>query len=205
MSAEVTPTAGRRSGTDRFARLLSEVGAPWVIVLVLPVAVARQATHHVGAALGWGLLVALTSSILPMGVMVWGARTGRWDGHHARDRAGRLVPFIALIGMSAVGLVLLVALGAPWLLIALDISMIAALLVTGAITARWKISMHAAVAAGAVATLAVLHGPAAWALLLAVAAISWSRVHLGDHTPAQVAAGALVGLTFGGALFAGLA
>jgi hypothetical protein len=48
----------------------------------------------------WGLLVSLTSSILPMGVIVWGAHTGRWDSHHVRNRAGRLVPSLALIFLS---------------------------------------------------------------------------------------------------------
>lgn len=203
-ASEVTSAAGRRSAVDRFAWLLSEVGAPWVIVLVLPLVASWQATHHVAATLGWGLLIALTSSILPMGVIVWGARKGRWDGHHVRNRAGRLIPFVALIAMSLVGLGLLVALQAPWLLVALDISMITALLVTGAITTQWKISMHSAVAAGAVAILVVLHGATSWLLLPLVIAISWSRVHLGDHTTAQVTAGAITGLAFGGPFFATL-
>ena len=203
-ASDVTPAAGRRSAADRFAWLLSELGAPWVIVLVLPLLASWRATHDVAAALGWGLLIALTSSILPMGVVVWGARTGRWDGHHVRNRAGRLVPFLALIAMSLVGLGLLVALRAPWLLVALDVSMITALLVTGGITTRWKISMHAAVAAGAVAALVVLHGAESWLLLVLVIAICWSRVRLGDHTTAQVTAGAVTGLVFGGPFFAAL-
>nr|WP_217649637.1 hypothetical protein [Saccharopolyspora flava] len=188
---------------DRLAHVLTEVCAPWVIVVLLPLAVAWQATHRVLPALGWGLLVAATSSILPMGIIVWGARTGRWDGHHVRDRAGRLVPFIALIVMSLVGLGLLLALGAPRQVIVLDVVMIALLLVTGGITAWWKISMHSAVAAGAVAILAVTYHPLCWALMLLVVAISWSRVRIRDHTTAQVTIGALVGAASGG-LFAAL-
>ncbi|MER7077460.1 hypothetical protein SAMN02982929_06533 [Saccharopolyspora kobensis] len=190
-----------KTSTDRLARVLTEIFAPWVIVVVLPLAVAWRATESIGPALGWGLLVSVTSSILPMGVIVWGARTGRWDSHHVRDRAGRFVPFVALIVMSLVGLGLLVLLNAPWLLIALDIAMIVSLLVTGGITVWWKISMHSAVAAGAVVILAVLFHPVCWALLLVVAAISWSRVHVRDHTAAQVTIGAIVGAIIGGGLF----
>ncbi|MCI2417379.1 hypothetical protein MOQ72_08075 [Saccharopolyspora sp. K220] len=202
---EATPAAPvAQSGKDRAARVLTEVCAPWVIVVLLPLAVAWQATHRFGPALGWGLLVSATSSVLPMGVIVWGAKTGRWDSHHVRNRAGRFVPFVALITMSLVGLGLLVLLGAPWLLIALDIAMIASLFVTGGITVRWKISMHSAVASGAVVILALIYHPACWALMLLVAAISWSRVQINDHTTAQVTWGAVVGALVGGGLFAAL-
>lgn len=200
-TTDVSPAHGLR---HRLARLLTEVCAPWVIVVSLPLAVAWAATRALAPTLGWGLIVSLTSSILPMGVIVWGAKTGRWDSHHVRDRAGRFVPFVALIVMSLIGLGLLVALGAPWLLIALDIAMIGSLFVTGGITAWWKISMHSAVAAGAVVILAVIYHPVCWALMVLVAAISWSRVQIRDHTTAQVTLGALVGAVVGGGLFTAL-
>ncbi|KAA5830201.1 hypothetical protein ABT337_31850 [Saccharopolyspora hirsuta] len=204
MTNAAPETSTSRTAADRVARALTEVFAPWVIVVLLPLAVAWRATASIGPALGWGLLVSATSSILPMGVIVWGARTGRWDSHHVRDRAGRFVPFVALIAMSLVGLGLLMLLGAPWLLIALDIAMIVSLFVTGGITVWWKVSMHSAVAAGAVVILAVLFHPVCWVLLLVVAAISWSRVRLGDHTTAQVTIGAIVGAVVGGGLFMAL-
>lgn len=203
-TSEITAEPEILSFADRFARVITEVCAPWVIVLFLPLAVAWEATGSPAAALGWGLLVAVTSSLLPMGVIVWGARTGRWDGHHVRDRSGRLVPLLALISMSAVGLGLLLALGAPWPMIALDIAMIVALLVTSGVTAWWKVSLHAAVAAGAVPVLAAIYGPACWILLALVVAVSWSRVRLDDHTAAQVTVGALAGIAMGGGLFIAL-
>ena len=195
----------RWTWVDRVARVVTEVLAPSVLVTVLPLVVAWQATRAVGPALGWGLLVALTSSVLPMAVIVWGARSGRWDGHHVRDRKGRLVPFLTLIVLSSIGLALLMVLGAPWMLVALDVTMVAALVITGAITMWWKVSMHAAVAAGATAVLVVLHGPAWLLSSLVVAVISWSRVRLGDHTAAQVVGGSVVGVAVVGGLFAVLA
>lgn len=199
-----TAATSPHTARDTTARVLTEVLAPWVIVVLLPLAVAWKATHALGPTVLWGLLVALTSSVLPMAVIVWGARSGRWEGHHVRNREGRLVPFLALIGSSAIGLVLLLVGGAPWLVVALDISMITSLLVTGAVTARWKISMHTAVAAGAVVVLAVTYNPACWALAALVAAIGWSRVHVNDHTTAQVVGGALTGALIGGGLFTAL-
>nr|WP_228046737.1 hypothetical protein [Saccharopolyspora sp. HNM0983] len=186
------------------ARLLTEVLAPWVIVLLLPLAVAWQATHALLPTLLWGLLVAVTSSILPMGIIVWGARTGRWDGHHVRNREGRLIPFVALLVFSLGGLAALILARAPWLVIALDISMISTLIVTGAITSRWKISMHTAVAGGAVVILAATYSPVFWLLAVLVAAIGWSRVKIHDHTTAQTIGGAIVGAISGGGLYAPL-
>lgn len=187
---------------NRTARVLSEVLAPWVIVLLLPSAVAWQTTRSAPLALGWGLWVALTSSLLPMAVIVRGARRGRWDGHHVRNREGRLIPFLVLLASSATGLAVLVLASAPAALIALDVAMIACLVVTGLITTRWKVSMHTAVAGGAVVILAIAVGPVLWWLAPLVAAIGWSRVRLGDHTPAQVAVGALTGAAVGGGFFA---
>lgn len=193
-----------RTVQDLLARIITEVLAPWVIVLLLPLTVAWQATHSLWPMLYWGLLVSMTSSVLPMGIIVWGARSGRWDGHHVRNRGGRLIPFLALIISSTVGLTLLILLGAPWLLTALDLSMLASLIATGAITTRWKISMHAAVAAGAVAILAITYHPLLWLLTPLVLAISWSRVRLHDHTSAQVIAGMIAGVVIGGGLYAAL-
>ncbi len=79
--------------------------------------------------------------------------------------------------------------------------MLAVLVALAAITLRWKVSVHSAITAGAVAVLAAVYGP--WAGLLAplVVLVGWSRVRLRCHTAAQVAVGALVGAGVGGAAF----
>ncbi|OLM09441.1 hypothetical protein Ae706Ps2_6463c [Pseudonocardia sp. Ae706_Ps2] len=193
----------RRSHTviDRVARVLTEILAPSVVIMVLPLGLAWVVTKALLPTLGWGLFIALTSSILPMVVIIWGARTGRWDGHHVRNRRGRLVPLLAVIGFSAIGLVLLIVFRAPWPLIALDITFLATLFVTSAITLKWKVSIHAAVAMSAVAIMAIASGPEWWFATLLVGAVGWSRVHLQDHTTAQVIVGALTGMLAAG-LFA---
>lgn len=200
-----TTEPASQSIQDRVARVLTEVCAPWVLVMLLPIAVAWQATgYRLLPTLGWGVLVAATSSLIPQGVITWGARRGRWDGHHVRNRAGRLVPFVALIVSGLGGLAVLWLAGAPWPLIALDIGMNVLLLVTGAITVKWKVSMHAAAAGGATVVLAVFYGPLWWLLAVLTAAISWSRVQVRDHTPAQVTVGALLGAILIGGGFAAL-
>jgi hypothetical protein len=185
----------------RSARWATELLAPWVWVLALPLAVAWAATgHRVLPALSWGLLIAVTGSLIPMALIVRGAKKGKWDGHHVTNRTGRRVP-LAFAGVSlGLGFVVLLAGGAPAELIALAASMLASLVVAVVITfgAKFKISLHAAVASAAVVVLTLTYGP--WALLTAllIAWVAWSRVRLGDHTTAEVLAGLLMGVVVGG-------
>jgi hypothetical protein len=186
---------------SRSARWATEVLAPWVWVLTLPLAVAWAATgHRPLPTLSWGLLISVTGSLIPMAVIVRGAKRGKWDGHHVTNRAGRRVPLL-FAGLSlGLGFVVLLAGGAPPQLVALAASMLASLVVAVAITfgAKFKISLHAAVAASAVVVLTLTYGP--WALLLSplVAWVAWSRVRLRDHTTPEVLAGLLMGVVVGG-------
>ncbi len=190
-----------RSLLDLTARILTEVLAPWVIVIAIPFAVTWQSTHRAVTTVGWGVVVALTSSVIAMAVIVWGARHGRWDGHHVRNREDRAVPFVVLIACTAAGGTALILAHAPAPVTALDISMIVSLLVTGAVTTRWKISIHAAVAAGAAGAAAITYGPAFVLLAVPAAGVAWSRVRLGDHTTAQVITGLATGALIGSGLY----
>ncbi|SDC14119.1 hypothetical protein [Actinokineospora iranica] len=186
----------------RLARVASEVFSPAVVVLVLPLAVAWSATgHDLGQTVLWGLEVALFSSVLPMVFIVRGARRGRWDTHHVRDREHRLLPLTVGLASTAVGIAILVLGNAPRAVLALSLSMFATLVVCIAVTRSWKVSLHAAVAGGAVAMAALLYGWWALALLAPLVLVCWSRVVLGDHTVAQVLVGVLLGPVVGGAVF----
>lgn len=195
---------GDRRGTVAgiVARVVTEICSPAVVVLVLPLAVAWHATgHRPGPTVLWGLVVALFSSILPTAFIVRGARLGRWDGHHVRNREGRLVPLSLSLASTVVGLLVLVFAGAPHDLVALDLAMLATLFACTGITQWWKISIHAAVAGGGAATMALIYGPR-WLLLVpAVVLVAWARVRLADHTVAQAVAGALAGPLVGGVVF----
>lgn len=191
---------GRRRRT--VATVVTEVCSPAVVVLLLPLAVAWHATgHRVGATVLWGLVVALFSSVLPMVFIVRGARLGRWDGHHVRNREGRLVPLLLCLVSTAAGLAILLAGRSPRDVVALDVAMLVTLVACTAITQWWKISLHSAVAGGAAATLVLIYGPLCLVTLPVVALVAWSRVVVRDHTLGQVVAGALLGPVVGGVVF----
>jgi membrane-associated phospholipid phosphatase len=143
----------------------------------------------------------LFSSVLPMAFIINGARRGKWDGHHVRNREGRLIPLLLCLVSTVVGLLIVLLGGAPRDVVALDLAMLSTLVVCTGITQLWKISLHSAVAGGAAATMVVIYGPLLLVLVPVVLLIAWSRVVVRDHTVAQVVAGTLIGPIVGGAVF----
>ncbi|RJQ73863.1 phosphoesterase PA-phosphatase [Pseudonocardiaceae bacterium YIM PH 21723] len=184
----------------RAAKVVTEVLAPTVVLIAELIAVALISAGPVKG-LGWAALV-MCSVLLPFGFVLWGARTGRWDGHHVRGREHRTLPLLVGLGSVLAGLVLLVVLDGPRNLIAVEVAVVVGIIVTVVVTRWWKISVHAGVAAGAVTNLVQILGP--WWLLLVplVVLVGWSRVRLTDHTAAQVTVGAVVNAAIAGTVFA---
>ncbi|MFD9392969.1 hypothetical protein ACFWBB_20335 [Streptomyces sp. NPDC060000] len=151
--------------------------------------------------LGWGLLAAVFTSVLPSVILRLGERRSYWSDRHVRQRQERLVAGPVVLASVITGTGLLYGLEATRDVRALVAAMLAVLLVLMAITFLWKVSVHSAVAAAALAVLASLYGPW-WALSAPlVALIGWSRVRLRCHTIAQVAVGACVGAVVSSAAF----
>ncbi|GAA2140776.1 phosphatase PAP2 family protein [Kitasatospora kazusensis] len=169
-----------------------------VIIALLPL---LGTLRYGPTGLGWGLFAVLFAAVLPTWFIKRGMRQGRWEDRHVGQRKRRLVviPFIMLSVLTSLGV--MVWAGAPADMTAMVVAMFAALVPIMVITVWWKVSVHTAVASGAIACLAVALGP--WWLLAypLVVAIAWSRVVLRDHTPAQTVVGALVGAVSAGLAF----
>ncbi|WP_433789518.1 phosphoesterase PA-phosphatase [Actinoplanes sp. CA-252034] len=201
-----TSSTERAVGPDRVARLLTEVLSPAVLVAGILFAVAWASVESPMSALVMGVIAAAAASFLPIAYILYGVRRGAWTDRHVGVRAQRTLPMLVCLGSTACGTLALAAVGAPRDLLALIGCMAVALMVATPITllARWKISIHSLVAAGTAVTFTVVFG---WALLFTwplAGAVGWSRVHLRDHTTAQVLAGALVGACATGLLYPAL-
>ncbi len=189
-----TETTEHQTLARKTAKVVGEILAPWVVLVLLSLAVPWRATdYRVGFTLLWGFVIAFFCAAVPMAFIVRGAKKGDWDGHHVRNREGRAKPLIVCFASTAVGLTIMLFGHAPTDLVYMAVAMLVSLVITFAITSYWKISLHAAVSGGGVATLAVVYGPAALVLLLVVALICWSRVVTADHTAGQVTAGTALG------------
>ncbi|WP_309238246.1 phosphoesterase PA-phosphatase [Actinoplanes aureus] len=183
---------------------MSEVLAPAVLVAALLLTVGWHAGDTPGVSRWWGLPGALFAAVIPLGYVLNGVRTGRFTNHHIPERADRRIPLIFGTGSLVAGLALLIVLGAPREVLALLAAGGVGLAVFALVTHRWKMSIHAGVAAGTVAALTAVYGPVALVGVPLVVLGGWARVRLTAHTPAQVLVGALAGALIAGTVFPAL-
>ncbi len=194
---------GARQAAEVWARRCTYWLEPknWLIVTVI--AIGWHADGRAG--IGWGLLAALFTAVLPTLFISYGVRSGRWSDRNVGARRPRLLVLAFITASVAAGLILLVVLGAPRLLTGYLAFMLASVAVLAAITAVWKISIHCAVACGSVTILALSLGPLVLAGYALVALLGWSRVAVQDHSVAQVVAGSVLGAGAGAVAYALLA
>jgi membrane-associated phospholipid phosphatase len=194
--------ASHSQGTPRGARFVTDAFEPKNWILLVTILIGWNADRIAGV--GWGLLGALFSAVLPILFIKYGMKKGRWADRHVGVRQHRLVVMTFIIASVGAGIALLIGLSAPKSVTALIVAMLVTLAGLMAITVKWKISVHSAVSSGAVAMLVLAYGP--WMLLgyVLVALVGWSRIALRDHTPAQVVAGAALGAAIASVTFAAL-
>jgi hypothetical protein len=186
----------RRSTAEWVTYLLEPKN--WIIATTLAVG-----WHAAGVkGLAWGAVAALFAGVVPMVFINRGIRHGRWDDRNVGAKRPRLIVLAFIIASVAVGLALLVGLGAPTELSGYFACLLGSVAVLAAITTVWKISIHCAVASGSVTILVLLFGPWLVPAYLLVALTGWSRVALTDHSTAQVIAGSLLGLVAAVATYA---
>ncbi|MFE3762078.1 hypothetical protein ACFXPI_09980 [Streptomyces sp. NPDC059104] len=173
----------------------------WIIAVAVLVG-----WHAAGpAGVGWGAFAGFFCGVVPMLWIRWGQRRGYWGDRHVRRRQDRLIVLPGVVVSVAVCVVGLQLLRAPREMTALVVAMLATVLAILVVTTRWKISVHTAVAGGAVVLLGLTYGPGTLAGYVLVALVGWSRVRLRDHTPAQAASGTVLGAAVAGPVFLGLA
>ncbi len=183
-----------RSGPDRLARLLTDLLSPAILIVVVVIPIAWHGSTTVLQAWISAALAAITGSIIPITYIIRGVRRGHWTDHHVGVREQRRRPLMVALLSGVLGVILLILTGAREMT-ALCVAGMSALVVAMVVTfgLRWKISIHAIVAAGCATSLMVVFGW--WALLAwpVAAAIGWSRVRLSDHSTGQVIAGLVLG------------
>jgi len=134
-----------------------------------------------------GGIAAVFASVLPYAIILRGVRRGRLSDKNISLREQRIKFGVVAITSILIGLAMLAAFDAPAEMVALLASIAVGVACGWVITLWWKISVHAAIAAGAATVLMLVFGTALLAAWPLVALIAWSRVQVGDHTPAVVA------------------
>jgi hypothetical protein len=195
-------TTAAQTSRKPFARHVTDLLEPKNWIIGVAILIGWHSGHLAG--IGWGLLGALFAAVLPTLFIQHGMRRGRFADRHVGTREHRLIVMAFIIASVAAGVCLQAFLGAPRPVLALTVTMLAAIAVLMAITVKWKISVHCAVSSGATVMLALTYGPAMLGLYALVGLVGWSRAELGDHTPAQALAGTVLGAALSAAVFLAL-
>lgn len=183
----------------RAAVLVSNTTSPTLLMALLSPVVGGLATRT-PAGVGWGALGTVSTALIPAAIVHLGVRRGRYGDHHLSRREQRAVPMALAVLSVTVGVLALVMLGAPAAIAALQVAVLATLLVATVVTLRWKVSLHLAVVCAS-ATALTMVGGGWWALAWLVApAVAWARLRLTAHSPAEVVAGAVLGTVITGAV-----
>ncbi|MEH1164767.1 phosphatase PAP2 family protein [Micromonospora sp. CPCC 205539] len=197
--AELRPVTTRPGPGQRIARLVTELTAPAVLVSLLMVTVGWHSSR--GRGLAWGLLAAFFVTGIPFAYIVGGVRRGRLTDHHVGRREQRRAPLLVGLGSVAAGLALLAVLDAPRPVLALAVAGLVGLVVAVSVSHWWKMSIHSAVAGGALVILVLTFGSLLLVAAPLLAVVGWSRVRLRDHTVAQVLTGGVLGALIAGVVF----
>ncbi len=184
-----------------FATVITELFAPAPLTALAVALVAWQSAPTPAAALGWALAGGAFTPLLPLVHLLRQVRSGQVSDHHVSVREQR--PRILAMALLSVvtGLTLLTALGAPRPLVALLIGGASAIGSALIVSLWWKMSVHMVAVGGILTVCTILFGPTVLALAPVIPLIGWARIELAAHTPAQVAAGALLGAAVSGVTF----
>ena len=176
----------------RAARLTSNIANPFSISLLMIILLSFTSTSSTFDAFKW-ILISIALSILPVfAIIVYLVHNHRLEGIFIRAREQRNKIYLLASACAVVSCVVLYFLGAPRVLVASFVTALSAIIIFMCINLWWKISVHTAFVTASVTILIVLYGSLGAVTAALLLPIAWSRIELEHHSPAQVAAGALL-------------
>jgi len=138
------------------------------------------------------ILVALIFGfILPIILFLHYKKKGLIADIDASIKEERTIPMLISVLFFIAGLIILIFFDVNIITIAFWFCYISNTLITVLINKHWKISAHTMGAAGPLAAVTYVFGPAALLFSVIVFLVGWSRIQLKCHTFAQVLAGGL--------------
>lgn len=176
-----------------FAKFISFLLNPIVIIVFLPFFLVYKTTHDVQSALHWAeysflFLVLLTATVY------LGVRKGIFVNMDVSKREQRPLLFAICAIFGLVYFISLVVFHAPFVLILVTLGIMFGLVLLSFINRRIKASIHVATLTALVITIAVGYGGYFYLLLFLIPLVAWSRVHTNRHTVIEVITGGVLGV-----------
>ena len=187
-------------GTKRTAQIISFFAqAPFISIPVF-ILLCMQADTISDIVLFSAISIFFATVVPTVVVMIIAKRTGNEDVDIVR-KEDRMIPLAVGILSYLLGTVILYAMDAPRIVWVAMLCYCVNTAVIMLITTRWKISIHATGCVGPSMALAYVFGWPGGLLIIILPVVVYCRYILRKHTPAQLAAGALLGFLLTGAIF----
>ncbi len=190
----------------RRAKLVSNIFHPWsVLVPVLGLA-AYQSVGKAPEFVKWMLLAYVPAILFPslyakIRASMWsqGGNRQKISRSLFRDKPREIFITTVLFGIPAA--LVLYYLNAPRNLLIIILGVTAVMLVVTLVNLKYRASFHLSMVTSMLLSLYYLFGPVSLVSFPLLPILGLSRYQLGEHTPAQVIAGFLIGLIVGGSIF----
>ncbi len=174
------------------ARLTTNVLNPFVASFIVIGLLAFKGIDTTAAAIKWASIATALSVLPVLVVVVYLVRRKKLNGFFENPRQQRMVVYLLASVLGAIGYGLLWYLKAPELLVATFSAGFASIVIFMWINLYWKISLHTAFMAGAVAILIIVYGAVATWTVLLLPPVAWARMELKQHSIMQVVAGTMI-------------
>lgn len=171
------------------ATVISRILDPLLVITALMVLAFSRSGLPATIAIKLFIAVYTIGVLVPVMLLLFAIRRKTIDSWDIPKRHTRLVPLGIEFAATFIDYGIVLRFGNEFL-VQLFILLLVWLVGFFCITALWKISGHVGTAALATGLLVQWFGWGAWPLLLIVPFVGWARVVRGDHTIAQVIAGA---------------
>lgn len=180
---------------ESLAKLISNIVNPFLVSFVVIILLSFESTSGTADALKWAS-ISVALSVLPVfSVVVYFVRNKKLEGIFINPRRQRNKIYLLASTLAVVSCFVLFYLGAPRLLVATFVAGLAAIVTYMGINFFWKISLHTAFVAASVTILIIVYGAIGALTVVLLPPAVWARMEMKQHSPAQVASGALLAAT----------
>ncbi len=196
---DVRGTDGPAGAKARIADTLGRVFNPLYVAVPAILVASLEVSDTVGQAFIWWGICIMLSTILPLIDLVVRLKLGKVSDFHVTRKEERTVPMLFNLGYLAAGAALLLILGAPREIVAIEVSSLFMIAVAFVVTFWWKISLHALGLVEIYVLLLLVFRTWTfflWTLFFPVliVAVCWARVYMRKHTLGQVLVGSAAGV-----------
>ncbi len=178
---------------DKTARILSTIFVPPSFTIIIYSFLALHYENQINKILITILTAFIFGFLLQVILFFYLRKKGKIVDLDASVKEERTSPFLISILFYLSGLIIFIYSGINIVSIGFWFCYISNTLIVIFINRKWKISVHAAGAAGPLAAITFVIGPAGIWFTFLLIAVGWARIKLKCHTLLQVVAGAALG------------